>query len=364
MAEPNPLAALIKAEIEATGPITVSHYMHLCLNHPTHGYYAAGAPIGAAGDFTTAPEVSQLFGELIGAWLIAAWEQLGRPAPFALTELGPGRGTLMKDVLRVARSVPAFFEAAQVIMVETSAPLREQQCATLSASGKPVTHAASLDAVPPLPSLIVANEFLDALPADQWVRTDKGWHKRKIGLDADGALTFGLDPTPHPQPPKALNAPAPPGSVVEHSPAQDAVLTSLCDHLNSQGGAALMIDYGALEPGTGDTLQAVRKHEKTGPLTAPGSTDLTTHVDFHYLGQLASKAGLQTVQTATQGGFLVKLGLLERAGQLGAHASEAERDAISIAVERLASDAAMGQLFKVMAISPAPLAFAGFESEL
>jgi NADH dehydrogenase [ubiquinone] 1 alpha subcomplex assembly factor 7 len=352
-----PLEALIRTEIEASGPMAVSRYMQLCLAHPEHGYYTSADPLGTAGDFTTAPEVSQLFGELIGVWLLAAWRALGAPSPCALVELGPGRGTLMADILRTARLDPAFGAAVTVHLVETSPVLRAKQSETLSAFGTTPQHHDTLDTLPETPALWVANEFFDALPVNQWVRTSKGWNARRIGLSPQEHLIFGLDPTPLPAP-KPVD-PQPEGAVIEHSPAQDAVMHAITNHARKHGGAGLIIDYGALTPGTGDTLQAVRKHQKVDPLDAPGTADLTTHVDFFHLARLAHAGGLTTLAMAEQGAFLLALGLLERAGQLGASADEATREAISLAVERLAGDAAMGKLFKVLGFASAPIPLPG-----
>ncbi|MBO6673656.1 MAG: class I SAM-dependent methyltransferase [Rhizobiales bacterium] len=350
---------LIRTEIETSGPITVGRYMQLCLSHPEHGYYVKGDPLGREGDFTTAPEISQLFGELIGAWLVEAWRQLGRPAPCALVELGPGRGTLMADILRIVSLEPALRDALDTHLVETSPALRAAQITTLAAVGVTPTHHGSLESVPNVPTLWVANEFFDALPTNQWVRTPKGWNARKIGLDDQGDLVFGVDPTPLPTLKSIADCPA--GTIVEHSPAQDAVMRQLANHLHTNGGAGLIIDYGALKSGTGDTLQAVRNHRKTDSLADPGSADLTTHVDFEHLANIAQGSGLTTLGMADQGPFLLALGLLERAGQLGAHGDTATQNAISLAVERLAGDAAMGKLFKVMGFASAPISLPGLE---
>ncbi|MEQ8658494.1 MAG: class I SAM-dependent methyltransferase [Hyphomicrobiales bacterium] len=343
------LKTLIMTEIETSGPIPISRYMQLCLNHPEHGYYVKGDPLGSSGDFTTAPEISQLFGELIGAWLVEAWRQLGRPNPCSLIELGPGRGTLMADILRITKLDAQFMRAVGVHMVETSPVLRNKQSETLKPLGITPTHHAMLDTLPEGPALFVANEFFDALPTNQWVRTSKGWNARKIGLDEAGALVFGVDPTPM-QPPKPIHA-MPPGTILEHSPAQDAVMRQLAEHIRDHGGAGLIIDYGALEQGTGDTLQAVHAHQKVDPLANTGEADLTTHIDFAHLARLADESDVQSIGLAEQGRFLLDLGLLQRAGTLGAGSAPEVQEAISLAVERLAGDTAMGKLFKVLGFS-------------
>ncbi|MEM6381739.1 MAG: SAM-dependent methyltransferase [Pseudomonadota bacterium] len=347
----NPLDALISTEIETTGPITVGRYMQLCLSHPKYGYYTSKQPLGAQGDFTTAPEISQLFGELVGVWLVTVWRALGQPSPFALVELGPGRGTLMADILRAVAVDRAFTDGCKVHLVELSKPLRDLQSKTLQSSSIAPTFHSDIASLPKLPTLFVANEFFDALPTNQWVRTDRGWNARKIGLDADNKLTFGVDPTPLPAPPKLIRENAALGTIVEHSPAQDTIMGMMADRIVRYGGAALITDYGSLSTGFGDTLQAVRMHRPADPLDDPGASDLTTQTDFGHLRSKAIDAGVRTTAWSAQGDFLIAMGLLERAGVLGANAGPEERDAISAAVERLASDAAMGKLFKAMALA-------------
>jgi len=347
------LKTLITTEIETSGPLPVSRYMQLCLNHPEHGYYMKADPLGLNGDFTTAPEISQLFGELIGAWLVEVWRQLGCPNPCSLVELGPGRGTLMADILRIAELDQHFMRAVTVHLVETSQVLRTKQSETLKSLGVTPAHHAALDTLPNGPALFVANEFFDALPTNQWVRTQRGWNARKIGLDKAGDMVFGVDPTPLPAP-KPIHEVSP-GTILEHSPPQDAVMRRLAEHIIDHGGAGLIIDYGALESGTGDTLQAVRAHQKTDPLANIGEADLTTHIDFAHMVRLAEEADVQTIGLAEQGRFLLDLGLLQRAGMLGANSAPDEQEAISLAVERLAGDTAMGKLFKVFGFASMPI---------
>lgn len=324
----------------------VSQYMQLCLAHPKHGYYTTRDPLGAEGDFTTAPEISQLFGELIGVWLASIWQQMGSPSPCALIELGPGRGTLMADILRATKMVPGCHQALSVHLVETSPALRAKQMEALKPSGVTPTHHDNLENLPETPCLFVANEFFDALPTNQWVRTDKGWNARKIGLEGDG-FTFGVDLTPLPAP-KLVSDMAPKGTIIEHSPAQDQTIRQIIKHAQTFGGAGLIIDYGSDVSGHGDTLQAVRKHRSVSPFDTPGDADLTTHVDFAHLDSLLHEAGIATTTISGQGHFLLKMGLLERAGALGASSDEDTQQTISLAVERLAGDAAMGKLFKVL----------------
>ncbi|MDQ0314227.1 class I SAM-dependent methyltransferase [Amorphus orientalis] len=354
-----PLARRLAEEIAASGPMPVARYMALCLGDPEHGYYTTRVPFGRDGDFVTAPEVSQLFGELVGAWLLTVWEQLGSPDPVRLVELGPGRGTLMADILRVARLRPAFLEAVSVDLVETSPRLRALQKETLRACPVPVAWRNAIDEVPPGPLLVVANEFFDALPIRQFVRTGDRWQERVVGLDAAGGLGFGLAPY-------AQDAAIPPGldaqdgAVVEWCPAADAIMAAVSERIVAEGGAALAIDYGYQGPAFGDTLQAVRDHAYTGLLEAPGESDLTAHVDFATLARSARTAGAAIHGPLTQGEFLVALGLVDRAQRLAAGTDETGFREIEAAVRRLADVTEMGELFKVLAVtSPgvAPPAF-------
>lgn len=353
------LDALIRREIETSGPMLVSRYMQLCLTHPEHGYYTCKDPLGADGDFTTAPEISQLFGEMVAVWLVATWQQLGCPAPFALIELGPGRGTLMADVLRSTRQAPEFHQALQLHLVETSSGLRARQLDALKPYGFEPTYHDELGSLPHTTSFFLANEFLDALPSNQWVRTENGWNARKLGLGQASDLTFGVDLTPLPAP-KPVQEDVPHGTIIEHSPAQDRLVTQISEHISHYGGAALLFDYGSEVSGYGDTLQAVRRHKSVSPLEAAGEVDLTTHVDFAHLSRIARENGAATADITEQGSFLLEVGLLQRAGALGATADEKAREAISLAVERLAGDAGMGRLFKVLALSSQTQSLPGF----
>ena len=268
----------IEALIAAEGPITVEHYMALCLHDPQHGYYATRPALGAQGDFITAPLVSQMFGELIGLWAAEVWLAAGSPSPFRLVEIGPGDGTLMTDALRaLRRAVPAFLDAADLWLVEASPPLRARQAAALQ--GAHPRWADRLEDVPDgSPLIVIANEFLDCLPARQFTRDARGaWAERRVGLDARGTLAFGLGPAPAGFTPPAAFIDTPPGVVVEVSPRQVGFAAMLAGRIVSDGGAALLIDYGAADPAPGDTLQAIRAHQKVDPLTTPGEADLTVH---------------------------------------------------------------------------------------
>ncbi|MFG1480071.1 SAM-dependent methyltransferase [Xanthobacter sp. V4C-4] len=342
----------------------VSRYMALCLGHPRHGYYITRDPLGAGGDFTTAPEISQMFGELLGLWAVATWQQMGAPPRFVLAELGPGRGTLMADALRAARVAPAFGAAAQVHLVETSPVLRTAQRRALA--DRAVQWHDRVEDLPPGPAIVLANEFFDALPVDQYVRAADGWHERRVGLDADGRLVFGLDPRPSPLAAAfAPRGPAPEGAVLERMESGPAL--ALARHLAAGGGAALVVDYGHAG-GFGDTLQALSGHAFADPLAAPGAADLTAHVDFAALARMAAGQGAAAFGPVPQGEFLLRLGLGARAERLMADAGPDGEDAIAGAALRLAGtgDGQMGALFKVLALAaPAvgtPPAFAPEEA--
>lgn len=340
--------------IGAVGPIPVSEYMALCLFDPEHGYYTTREPFGAAGDFVTAPEISQMFGELVAIWLYQAWQGAGRPLPVTFAEIGPGRGTLMKDMLRTwSRLDPALAAGASFAMVETSPRLTEIQKETLAGFHAVPTWHQTIDTLPQQPLFIVGNELFDAVPIRQFIYIGAGWRERMVGLDDADNLHFfagagSVDPALLP----AGAADAPQGAIAEVAPARVALMSAIAGRVAGHGGAGLFIDYGHIEPGIGDTLQALRKHNHEDVLANPGEADLTAHVDFSALAASARAHGLDTELT-TQGEFLLGMGLLERAGALGANAGDGERQAISDAVERLAGPDAMGHLFKVMKILPA-----------
>lgn len=342
----------IAAQIAVAGPISVADYFAMCLFDPQDGYYVTREPFGAGGDFVTAPEVSQMFGELVAVWLVSAWRAAGEPDDAVLIEIGPGRGTLMADLLRAAaRLAPRFVERARIAMVEASPRLTAMQKETLRASpARPSWHA-RLEEVEAGFQLLVANELFDALPCRQFVRTPAGWRERMVTLAEDGELAFavgasGLDPAL--LPPGADDQPE--GAVFEPAPARTALMEEIAARIARDGGAALFFDYGHLEAGFADTLQAVRAHRFDGVLENPGEADLTSHVDFAALARVATQAGLN-VAVAEQGDFLLAMGLAERAGSLGAAGDEALRRKLSGEVERLAAPDRMGSLFKVMAAS-------------
>ena len=348
-----PLAQLLAERIREGGPITVADYMAECLLHPVYGYYTTRDPFGVRGDFTTAPEISQMFGEMVGLALAQSWLDQGAPAPFTLAELGPGRGTLMADILRATRGVPGFHAAARVVLVEASPHLRAVQARTLAPQS--VDWLDRAEDLPDRPTFLIANEFLDALPIRQFILSPEGWRERLVGLEG-GALAFGLS-APLPQVPDTpAFRTARPGDLVEHcAPAQAAVAAALRPILR-HGGLALFIDYGDWRS-RGDTLQALRAHAFDPPLAHPGQADLTAHVDFEPLSALAPAHAY-----STQGQFLLRLGIQARADRLARNLAGAALESHQAALARLTHPQEMGSLFKVLALTrasvPLPPGFA------
>jgi len=331
----------LAAQITQTGPLTMAQYMNACLHDPEFGYYATRPSLGAEGDFVTAPLISQMFGELIGIWAISAWQAMGSPPRFVLAEMGPGDGTLMSDLLRAGQLVPAFLAAADLWLIETSEPLRVLQKKRL---GKAPRWARSLDEVPGgVPILLIANELLDCLPVRQFRRTVTGWAEQVVGLNESGELRICLVPV-------GLALPdARDGVVLERSGAQEALGAALAERLACDSGAALLIDYGRSTPGFGDTLQALRRHEKVDPLACPGEADLTVHADFPAVMAAALAGGARTA-ILTQGTFLARLGIGERAEAL-VRARPDSAAIIGRQLNRLVSADQMGDLFKACCLS-------------
>ncbi|AGI66589.1 hypothetical protein DUF185 [Octadecabacter antarcticus 307] len=351
---------LIAARIAATGPITLADYMADALMHPKYGYYATRDPLGAAGDFTTAPEISQMFGELIGLSLAQAWIDQGHPSAFALVELGPGRGTLMSDILRATTSVSGFADAAQVHLVETSPTLRHEQATRLNARQSKVTWHDDIGTLPDLPLYLVANEFFDALPIRQFHRAALAdrfadgavWREVQFGLQND-TLVAGL------------SAAAPiafldhrihdtnVGDVVEHCPALAAITEDIANRIATHGGVALIIDYGDWRS-LGDTLQALQNHAAADPFAHPGETDITAHVDFEAIAMAttSTNGGAKYTRLTTQGVFLERLGITKRAQTLAATLSGDALETHIAAHRRLTHPSEMGSLFKVLGLYP------------
>ena len=358
-----PLEAEIRARIMRNGPISVADFMEMCLYDPQHGYYNHCTPFGAAGDFITAPEISQMFGELIGLWAADVWQSMGAPDPVALIEFGPGRGTMMRDALRAARAAPEFRRAVRVHFIETSPDLQLQQRQTLSRVDDVAMHwHATIDEVPAAPSIIIANEFFDALPIRQAERRPTGWHERTVAVDAAGALMLTVAREPMsdlgPLPPAIGGAPI--GEIYEWRPEKFAIEIA---RRAAAGGAALIIDYGHVKSATGDTFQAVRSHGYANPLASPGLTDLTAHVDFEALDRAAQETGARVHGPIEQGTWLKRLGIEVRAAVLLANASESKRSEIAAALQRLTGTGPdqMGSLFKAIGFSePGIMQLPGF----
>ena len=354
MSEILPLETEIRRRIAVAGPMPVAEYMALCLADSEHGYYTTRDPLGARGDFITAPEVSQMFGEMIGLWMAATWKQMGSPENLRIIELGSGRGTMMKDALRAAKVMPDFLKAVVLHLVEISSALEAQQQRTLEPLSMPMFWHPALIDVPPGPAIILANEFFDALPVHQAVKTEHGWHERQIEIDSTGSLAFTIAPDPIPQfdrllPPALRNAPD--ASIFEWR--ADNVAMELGKRLTRDGGAALVIDYGHAQSAIGDTFQAVGRHAYADPLSAPGSIDLTAHVDFQALAKAVEAMGASVYGPVTQSQLLRRLGIMTRATSLKSKAAAGVAADIDAALKRLISEGAagMGVLFKAAAFA-------------
>ena len=342
------LRAHLLARIAQDGPMTVADYMTDCLLHPTYGYYTTRDPLGAQGDFTTAPEISQMFGELIGLSLAQSWMDQGHPGHFVLAELGPGRGTLMADILRATRGVTGFHTAADVVLLEASPTLRAIQADTLKDHAPRWIDSAS--DLPDTPLLLVANEFFDALPIRQFQREGAGWRERLIGAQGD-ALTFGLGPQ---APQVALTdrlEDTRDGDLVELCAAAIPIITVIASRIATHGGAGLIVDYGDWHS-LGDTFQALRAHDRINPLDAPGQAALTAHVDFEPLAAATRAAGCAHSRLTPQGVFLERLGITARAQALAAPLGGSKLDTLVTAHRRLTHPDEMGNLFKVLGLYP------------
>jgi NADH dehydrogenase [ubiquinone] 1 alpha subcomplex assembly factor 7 len=361
----SPLEQEIRRLIAAAGPMPVADYMRLCLTHPQHGYYTTRDPFGSSGDFVTAPEISQMFGELIGLWMASVWQQMGAPENVRVIELGPGRGTLMKDVLRAVRVAKSFRAAIVLHMVEISPALKKMQQETLSGTDIPAFWHDTLDDVAGGPCIVIANEFIDALPVHQAVKQPDGWHERVVEIGADGNLCFGVarESLLHFETglPRALRQ-SPDGSIFEWR--DDRMALEIGRRVRSDG-AALILDYGHIHYSTGDTLQAVAGHAYANPLQKPGEADLTAHVDFEALAQSAESIGGRIHGPITQRDFLLHLGIDKRAEALKSGLPRDKALEIEMAQSRLTETGAkgMGQLFKALAITdPKVGSVSGFET--
>ncbi|MGF0538713.1 class I SAM-dependent methyltransferase [Agrobacterium sp. ES01] len=360
------LATRIKSMIRTGGPISVTDYFSLCLADPENGYYKTRNPFGIEGDFITAPEVSQLFGEMIGVFIIHAWQTHDSPEAVRLVEIGPGRGTMMSDILRViARLAPSLYDSMSAHLVETSERLQAIQKQTLAPYSAKTDWHVAFDEVPEGFTLIVANELFDAIPIRQWVKTPRGFRERMVGLDPDDNLVFvagvaTIDPELLPDDSDGM----PEGTIFETSPARIAVLDVICQRLLTEGGTALIVDYGHMVTGFGDTLQAVLAHQFDPPLAHPGMADLTSHVDFEQLALAARALGVAITGCMFQGDFLRGLGIEQRAMTLSKDKPPEVQADVRVALDRLISggEGRMGELFKVLAISSPPRRLAPFKA--
>lgn len=361
----------IISRITQDGPMSVAEYMAVCLLDPVDGYYPTRDPLGSDGDFITAPEISQMFGEVIGLWCIQSWIDLGRPPHLNLIELGPGRGIMMSDILRTAALDSDFIKAVSVTLIEASAALEAVQAQTLSGVGVPVNWEHTLAQVPDGPALIIGNEFLDCLPIRQFIQKDPfagpaGWHERLVMLDEENRLSFGVAPIAISE---QLQADLPPDiddartdDLLEICPAARQIIDELSQRFSAHPCRALFIDYGPETTEFGDTLQALKRHEKVGVFSDPGNTDLTARVDFAALQTMASSAGLQVSNAAPQREFLSKLGIEMRAVALSKSSTDKEaRAKIARQLHRLMDSEEMGTLFKAICFQsaglPLPLGF-------
>jgi NADH dehydrogenase [ubiquinone] 1 alpha subcomplex assembly factor 7 len=354
----------LKTRLTLSGPMTVADYMSEALSNPRHGYYRHRDPLGAQGDFVTAPEISQVFGELIGAWLAERWQALGSPEKVLLVELGPGRGTLMADALRAVRNVEGFVQAIDLHLVEINPALKARQHAALEAYTV-AWHDSFVSVPDDAPLLLIANEFFDALPIRQLQRTAQDWRERLVMLQGE-ALRFVLAPGPSPL--AALLSPtlqASAGAIAELSLPARALARDIGERIARRRGAALIVDYGYASPRLGDSLQAVAQHKFADPLAAPGEADLSAHVDFGALAQSAQAAGAMSYGPTTQGEFLQALGIEQRQAALTQRADATQAAVLQGGVQRLIAPRQMGTLFKVLALtdtqSSAPAGFAAIE---
>jgi NADH dehydrogenase [ubiquinone] 1 alpha subcomplex assembly factor 7 len=364
----NALGDKIARRIRNGGPLSLAAYMAIALHDPDLGYYATRRPFGAAGDFVTAPEISQVFGELIGLWCALVWEQMGRPDAVILAELGPGSGVLADDLLRAAGAVPELRSALRLYLVEASPVLRAEQKRRL-AFADPV-WLTRFDELPAGPALIIANEFLDALPIRQLVRGHRDWSERMVALDRDGRLVFADGPE---SPALSLLVPdnlrdtARPGAVFEFCPYALSLSAALGARLEHDPGVALFVDYGYFPSRPGTTLRALSHHGRVDPLASPGSADLSAHVDFAAFTQAARMAGANAHGPVSQGQFLDLLGASARLDALLQRTTADQRQRLESGVVRLLDPAQMGDLFKAVALTspwlPTPFGFEFAETQ-
>ncbi len=345
----NALLDIIKDQIAQDGPLSVADYMQLCLGHPEHGYYMKYDPFGREGDFITSPEISQIFGELLGLWCADMWQQMGG-GPAALVEIGPGRGTLMKDALRATQQLPGFHDHLTIHMIETSPRLANMQYHALREMHPRIEWLDGIQELPAKPVLLVANEFFDALPIKQFVKTANGLEERKVDWDdEEQKLVFITQPAG-----LSLakgNDGLAEGKIVESCPAARGVMGDIASHMAQHGGASVIIDYGYIGEAQSDTLQAVKAHQFASVLDQPGEADLTAHVDFSALAEVAEAKKLRCFGPVDQGAFLTRLGAEIRAQNLLKVAAPDQKEAIVSGLSRLIAPEQMGTLFKVLAVT-------------
>ncbi len=350
-----PLKDRLIAKINAEGPLSIAEYMTICLLDPVQGYYPTRDPLGSDGDFITAPEISQMFGEVIGLWCIQTWQDMGRPNRLHLIELGPGRGIMMSDILRAAQLDKAFMKAVNVTLIEASPALEAVQGKTLSSAPCPISWAASLDKAPQGPAIIIGNEFLDCLPIRQFIQKDRfagraGWQERMVAVD-DGNLRFGISPASISETVQATlpaaQEDAKDDDLLEVCPASAQIVDQVKARFDRDSGRALFIDYGPETTEFGDSLQALKRHKKVGVFSDPGNTDLTARVDFGALQELARAVDLPVTLPVPQREFLSKLGLEMRAVALS-RAQPNSKDKIARQLHRLTASDEMGELFKAI----------------
>ncbi|MCR9213832.1 MAG: SAM-dependent methyltransferase [Proteobacteria bacterium] len=342
------LGGLLKDRIGRSGPISLHDFMKEALGHPEFGYYCSKEPFGETGDFITAPEISQIFGELIGLWCVDCWMKMGSPASFNLVEFGPGTGTLMTDALRSAALVPEFLSGADIHLVENSQRLREMQKRSLATRGVVASWHDSFPDLPPKPTLFLANEFFDALPIHQYICEKGQWYERQVDWQEE-AFQFcqAAQPTELDGNYQAKED----GTIAEICPAATDFMTAICQTLETHGGAALIIDYGAMGAVIGDSFQALRGHKSIDPLQNPGDADLTAHVKFRQLTDIAERHDLTIQGPTSQGRFLERLGIEARSEMLARKANDEQRQTLKAGLKRLTSTEEMGTLFKVLAVS-------------
>ena len=349
--EATPLWDVLRDEIQKQGPLTIERYMEIVLHHPEHGYYRCGNPLGSAGDFGTAPEVSQFFGEMLGVWCVSVWRQLGKPDCFALLELGPGQGAMLRDVFSFTSNFPDFQKALRLYLLESSATLRGVQQEKLGVYAP--TYIESLEQLPALPTIVLANEFFDTVPMRQFIKTERAWRERLVGIENDklvfteGEETEVSGPNPYGQIAGDREA----GWIYETSPQSLALMRQLAAHITKHGGAAAIVDYGYAAPEGKNTLDAWSRHSFTDVLAAPGKVDVTADVDFGALRHCAEQQQARVIGIFNQGDFLNDLGIKDRVHALIGRVSKKKADRIMSDLHCLTSPAQMGTRFKVLVLT-------------